>query len=116
MHFLYQQNQKVKPSYPPRSDPRLTALDTTAPAESSDRYEDVAEETDQSTSLRSSKRGRPDDDEATSKHTSSGDLIMEEGHSKEVLNVSPISSRPPPAKKVRNDAWDIEVLDDDDSE
>ena len=41
---------------------------------------------------------------------------MEEGHSKEVLNVSPISSRPPPAKKVRSDAWDIEVLDDDDSE
>ena len=62
--------------------------DTTAPSESSDRYEDIAEETEHSTSLRSSKRGRQDDEEVTSKHTSSGDLIMEEGHSKEVLNVS----------------------------
>ena len=80
----------------------------------SDRYEDVAEETDHSTSLRSSKRGRPDDDEATSKHTSSGDVIVDEFQSKTVLNVSPISSRPPPAKKIRSDAWDLEILDDDD--
>ena len=116
MYFICRQNQKVKPSYPPRSDARLTAPDTTAPSESSDRYEDIAEETEHSTSLRSSKRGRQDDEEVTSKHTSSGDLIRDEGHSKEVLNVSPISSHPPPAKKVRSDAWDIEVLDDDDSE
>jgi hypothetical protein len=74
----------------------------------------VAEETDHSTSLRSSKRGRPDDDEATSKHTSSGDVIVDEGQSKPVLNVSPISSRLPPAKKIRSDAWDLEILDDDD--
>ena len=116
MCFLYRQNRKVKPSYPPRSDARLTAPGTTAPSESSDRYEDVAGETDHSTSLRSSKRGRPDDDEATSKHTSSGDFIFDEGHSKPVLNVPPISSRSPPAKKIRSDAWDIEILDEDDSE
>ena len=116
MYLLYQQNRKVKPSYPPRSDARLTAPDTTAPSESSDRYEDVAEETDHSNSLRSSKGGRPDDDEATSKHTSSGDFILDEGHSKPVLNVPPISSRSPPAKKIRSDAWDIEILDEDDSE
>ena len=74
----------------------------------------MAEETDQSTSLRSSKRGHPDDDEATSKHTSSGDVIIDEGQSKPDLNVSPISSRPPPTKKIRSDAWDLEILDDDD--
>ena len=69
---------------------------------------------DHSTSLRSSKRGRPDDDEATSKHTSSGDFVLDEGHSKPVLNVSSISSRPPPSKKIRSDAWNLEILDDDD--
>ena len=116
MYFICRQNRKVKPSYPPRSDARLTAPDTTAPSESSDRYEDIAEETEHSTSLRSSKRGRQDDEEVTSKHTSSGDFVLDEGHSKEVLNVSPISSRPPPAKKIRSDALDIEVLDDDDPE
>ena len=114
MCFLYRQNRKVKPSYPPRSDARLITFDTTAPSESSDRYEDVAEETDHNTSQRSSKRGRPDDDEAISKHPSSGDVIVDEGQSKPVLNVSPISSRPPPATKIRSDAWDLEILDDDD--
>ena len=96
-------------------DTRLTAPDTTAPSESSDRYEDIAEETEHSTSLRSSKRGHQDE-EVTSKNTSSGDFILDEGHSKQVLSVPPLSSRPPPAKKIRSNAWDIEELDDDDSE
>ena len=116
MRSFCRQNRKVKPCYPPRSDTRLTALDTAAPSESSDRYEDIAEETEHSTSLPSFKRGRQDEEEVTSKNTSSGDFFLDEDHPKQVLSVSPLSSRPPPAKKIRSNAWDIEELDDDDSE
>ena len=116
MFFICRHNRKVKPSYPPRSDTRLTAPDTTAPSKSSDRYEDIAKETEHSTSLRSSKRGRRDDEEVTSKNTSSGDFFLDEDHPKQDLSVPPLSSRPPPAKKIRSNAWDIEELDDDDFE
>ena len=52
----------------------------------------------------------------TSKNTSSGDFLLDEDHPKQVLSVPPLSSRPPAEKKIRSNAWDIEELDDDDSE
>ena len=60
--------------YPTRSDVKLTSLDSvaTAVSESSEKDDDdEPEEIELSNSRHSLKRGHSDDDEATSKHTSS---------------------------------------------
>ena len=76
----------------------------------------MAEETELRTSRHSLKRCRSEDDEVTSKHTSSTDPRLEEVDSRLALDIAPIRSCPP--KKPRNDTWNLdEVLgDDDDSE
>ena len=71
----------------------------------------MAEETEQSTSKHSK---RDEDDEVTSKHTSSTDLKPEGVDSGAALDVIPINSRPP--KRPRIDAWNLDtMLDDDDA-
>ena len=94
------------------------ALDSVAAiSESSEKDDDDPEETELSTSRHSLKRGRSDDDEVTSKHTSLTELRLEAAGPETALEVTPISSRPPLSKKLRSDAWDLdEMLDDDDSE
>ena len=89
-----------------------------AVSESSEKDDDDdLEETELSTSRHSLKRGYSDDDEATSKHTSSAELQFDTANPEKALAVTPISSRSPLHKKPRADAWDLEdMLDDDDSE
>ena len=90
----------------------------TAISESSEKDDDDdPKETDLSTSRHSLKRGRSDDDEATSKHTSSAELQLDTANPEKALAVTPISSRSPLHKKPRADAWDLEdMLDDEDSD
>ena len=105
--------------YPPRSDARLTTLDSAATvvSESSENDDDDdPKETELSTSRHSLKRGRSDDDEATSKHTSSAELQLDTADPEKALAVTPISSRSPLHKKPRADAWGLDMLDDGDSE
>ena len=75
--------------------------------------DDIAEETEHSSSKHSPKHSRSEEEEVTSKHTSSTDLGAEDANPSQGLNVPPLDSRPP--KKQRKDAWDL-ALDDDDSE
>ena len=87
----------------------------TAISESSEKDDDDdPEETELSTSRHSRKRGRSDDDEATSKHTSSAELQLETANPEKSLVVTPISSRSPLHKKPLADAWDLDMIDDDD--
>ena len=104
--------------YPPRSDAKLTTLDSVAAiSQSSDKDDNDPKETELSTSRHSLKRGRSDDDGVTSKHTSSTELRLEAADPEKALEVTPISSRPLLHKKPRADAWDLDdMLDDDDSE
>ena len=89
----------------------------TAVSESSDKGDDEdLEETELSTSRHSLKRGRSDDDEATSKHSSSAKLQLDADNLEKALAVTPLSSHSPLHKKQRASAWDLEILDDDDSE
>ena len=105
-------------SYPPRSDTRMTALDSVeAISESSEKEEEGIGDTELGTSRHSPKRGRSEDDEVTSKHTSSAELRLEVTDPKSALEVTPISSCPPLRKKLRSDVWDFdEMFEDDDSE
>ena len=112
--WLPLQNQDFEICYPPLNDSRLTAVDLVDNLESTGEEEEAAaEETEQSTSKHSK---RDEDDEVTSKHTSSTDPKPEDIDSGMVLDVVPISSRPP--KKPRIDAWNLDTMldDDDDSE
>ena len=105
--------------YPPRSDAKLTTLDSVAAtvSESSEKDHEDLEETELSTTRHSLKRGRSDDDEVTSKHTSLNELRLEAADPEKALEVTPISSCPPLHKKLRADAWDLDdMFDDDDSE
>ena len=62
----------------------------------------------------SRKRDHNEEDEVTSKHTTSSDRMLEDIDPKMALEVAPISSRPPLPKKIRNDTWDLDdILDDD---
>ena len=88
----------------------------TAVSESRDKGDDEdLEETEPSTSRLSLKRGRSGDDEATSKHTSSAELQRDAANPEKALAVTPLSSRSPLHKKPRASAWDLDILDDDDS-
>ena len=112
--FFLRQNKDIGICYPPLSDGKLTAVDSVVDSESAEKEEDIVEETDHSTSRHSLKHGRSEDEEVTSKHTSSTDLKLEDVDPKLALDVAPISARPP--KKPRNDTWDLdEVLGDDDN-
>ena len=105
------QNQDFETCHPPLSDSRLTALDSVADSELTDKEEEAtAEETEQSTS-KHSKRDRSEDDEVTSKHTLSTDPRPEDIDSRASLDVVPISSRPP--KKPRIDTWNLDNMLDD---
>ena len=92
--------------YPPRSDVKLTALDSVATtvSESSEKGDDDPKETKLSTSRHSLKRGRSDDDEVTSKHTSSAKLQLDVVNPEKALAVTPISTRSPLHKKPRANA------------
>ena len=73
--------------------------------------DDIAEETEHSSSKHSPKHSRGEEEEVNSKNTSSTDLGVEDANTSQALNVPPLDSRPP--KKQPKDAWDM-ALDDDD--
>ena len=67
-------------------------------------------ETEQSTS----KQDESEEEEVTSKHTSSTDRKAEDADPSYALKIRPLDTRPP--KKQRKDAWNLDsMLDDDDS-
>ena len=75
--------------------------------------DDIAEETEHSSSKHSPKHSQGEEEEVISKNTSSTDLGVEDADLGQALNIPPLDSRPP--KRQRKDAWDL-ALDDDDSE
>ena len=92
----------------------MTVVDLVAHSESTGEEEEAAvEETEQSTSKHSK---RDEDDEVTSKHTSSTDPRPEDIDSGAALDIVPLNSHPP--KRPRVDAWNLDTMldDDDDSE
>ena len=91
----------------------LTAADSVADSESAVKEDDIAEETEHSSSKHSPKHSRSEEEEVNAKHTSSIGLGVEDADPSQGLNVPPLDSRPP--KKQCKDAWDLS-LDDDDSE
>ena len=74
--------------------------------------DDIAEETEHSSSKHSPKHSQGEE-EVISESTSSTDLGVEDADLGQALNIPLLDSRPP--KRQRKDAWDL-ALDDDDSE
>ena len=120
--MYFSQNLHIGIHYPPLPEDKQPTLDSgLADSDSSgEEQEEEVEENEQSASKPTLKRGRHKDPEVTSKHTSSGDLGLDDLDPKVVHNAVPVRTLPPLSKKQRQDPWDLDILDgdedDDDSE